>query len=297
MDWDRLRTFYTVAKVNSFTKAVDHLSLNQSSISRQIGALEDEISAPLFFRHARGLVLTEQGEILFHTVRDVFSKLAMTEAILSESFEAPRGILRIATTTGFGSLWLAPRIKEFAELYPELRVFLMLVDKENDLDLSIREADLLIRTSATQQDGLIKIPFLTSGPKIYSSAAYLAQHGIPQVLSDLDHHQLITFSDDTKDPSNWLLNVGADPQTPRTPFLCINNTLGILRAVQEGNGIAALPDYVAGQKSALVQIHLDIKEQPAMLQRFLVYPEQLLDSNRVSVFRNFLLSKVLEEKL
>src|SRR5277367_6558034 len=115
MDWDKLRIFYAVAEAGSFTHAGDALNLSQSAISRQISALEDSLKVVLFHRHARGLILTEQGEVLYHTARDVFSKLAMTEAQLSESRERPQGPLKVTTTVAFGTLWLAPRIREFLE--------------------------------------------------------------------------------------------------------------------------------------------------------------------------------------
>ncbi|MDE2240270.1 MAG: LysR family transcriptional regulator, partial [Rhodospirillales bacterium] len=93
MDWDKLRVFHAVAEAGSFTHAGDTLNLSQSAVSRQISALEEALSVPLFHRHARGLILTEQGEALNRTVREVFAKLAMTEALLAESKEKPAGRL------------------------------------------------------------------------------------------------------------------------------------------------------------------------------------------------------------
>ena len=75
--------------------------------------MEENLQVSLFHRHARGLILTEQGESLNRTVRDVFAKLAMTEALLTESKEKPAGRLKVTTTVGFGSHWLAPRVRSF----------------------------------------------------------------------------------------------------------------------------------------------------------------------------------------
>ena len=83
---------------------------------------------PLFHRHARGLILTEQGEALNRTVREVFAKLAITEALLTESKEKPAGRLKVTTTMGFGSTWLAPRLHEFLAMYPDVSVSLLLDD-------------------------------------------------------------------------------------------------------------------------------------------------------------------------
>ena len=130
MDWDKLRVFHAVAEAGSFTHAGDTLNLSQSAVSRQISALEEALQVPLFHRHARGLILTEQGESLNRTVREVFAKLAITEALLTESKEKPAGRLKVTTTHGFGSLWLAPRLHMFLEAYPEVTVLLLLDDAE-----------------------------------------------------------------------------------------------------------------------------------------------------------------------
>ena len=97
MDWDKLRVFHAVAEAGSFTHAGETLNLSQSAVSRQIHALEDSLGVMLFHRHARGLILTEQGELLNNTVREIFVKLVMTEAMLSESKDRPQGPLGRAT--------------------------------------------------------------------------------------------------------------------------------------------------------------------------------------------------------
>ena len=107
MDWDKLRIFHAVADAGSFTHAGHELGLSQSAVSRQISALEDALNVPLFHRHARGLILTEQGEVLLQTVRHVTAKLAMAEAQLVESKERPTGVLRVTTTVAFGSSRIA----------------------------------------------------------------------------------------------------------------------------------------------------------------------------------------------
>jgi DNA-binding transcriptional LysR family regulator len=104
MDWDKLRVFHAVAEAGSFTHAGDTLNLSQSAVSRQISALEEALQVPLFHRHARGLILTEQGESLNRTVREVFAKLAMTEALLTESGGVRCLLARPALAGVFGCL-------------------------------------------------------------------------------------------------------------------------------------------------------------------------------------------------
>ena len=110
LDWDKLRVFHAVAEAGSFTHAGDILKLSQSAVSRQVSALESSLKVPLFHRHARGLILTEQGELLYRTVHDVFAKLAMAEAQLSETKDRPKGALKVTATVALGSTWLTPRM-------------------------------------------------------------------------------------------------------------------------------------------------------------------------------------------
>src|SRR3990167_7613658 len=124
MDWDKLRVFYNVAESGSFTRAALRLEISQSAISRQISTLEDRMGGPLFVRHARGLILTEQGELLFRTAREVFSELALIQAQIAENMKMPAGSLKIAATIGFGTSWIAPRLHKFLAQYPEIRVTL-----------------------------------------------------------------------------------------------------------------------------------------------------------------------------
>src|SRR6267154_981044 len=190
MDWDKLRVFHAVAEAGSFTHAGEALNLSQSAVSRQISALEESLSVPLFHRHARGLILTEQGDLLYRTAREVFAKLAMTEGLLSESKDRPKGPLKVTTTVAFGSFWLSSRIKDFLELYPEIQLSLLVDDSE--LDLSMREADIAIRLSAPRQPDLVQRHLTTMHVHVYAAPEYLKKHGTPQRAEDLDSHRIIT---------------------------------------------------------------------------------------------------------
>src|SRR5262249_7458367 len=144
MDWDKLKVFHAAAEAGSFTHAGEQLGLSQSAVSRQVSALEQELAVSLFHRHARGLILTEQGDLLFRTAHDVFMPLQPASAKLTDSRERPSGDLKITTPPALGINWLVPRLDEFTALYPDIRISLIVTDEE--LDLSMREADVAIRT-------------------------------------------------------------------------------------------------------------------------------------------------------
>src|ERR1700746_3204983 len=191
MDWDKLRVFHAVAEAGSFTHAGDTLNLSQSAVSRQISALEEALQVPLFHRHARGLILTEQGEALNRTVREVFAKLAITEALLTESKEKPAGRLKVTTTVAFGSIWLAPRLHEFLDMYSDVSISLLLDDSE--LDLAMREADVAIRMHPPKQPDLVHGNLRATACRSCASPDYLKKFGTPTKAEDLDNHRLILF--------------------------------------------------------------------------------------------------------
>ena len=154
MNWDKLKVFHSAAEAGSFTHAGEQLGLSQSAVSRQVSALEQELNVPLFHRHARGLILTEQGELLYRTAHDVFMKLEAARTKLSDSREKPNGEIKVQTTIGVGAHWLTPRLGEFLDLFPDIRITLITTDEE--LDLSMREADVAIRLGQPVQQDLIQ---------------------------------------------------------------------------------------------------------------------------------------------
>jgi DNA-binding transcriptional LysR family regulator len=295
MDWDKLRVFHAVAEAGSFTHAGEALNLSQSAVSRQISALEESLSVPLFHRHARGLILTEQGDLLYRTAREVFAKLAMTEAMLSESKDRPKGPLKVTTTVAFGSAWLTPRVKEFLELYPEIEVSFIVDDSE--LDLSMREADVAIRMSPPRQPDLVQRHLMTIRNLIFASREYLKKNGTPQKPEDLDKHRIIVYGGDTRPPVpnvNWLAEVGARNGFERRPIFTVNNLYAICRAVESGLGIGAVPDFMESEMKDLVRILPELTGPE--VEAYFVYPEELRTSKRIAVFRDFLLRKVAEAR-
>ena len=293
MDWDKLRVFHAVAEAGSFTHAGEKLKLSQSAVSRQISALEESLNTTLFHRHARGLILTEQGELLNQTVKDVFGKLAMTEAMLTESKERPKGPLKVTTTVAFGSTWLTPRIREFLELYPDIEMTLILDDGQ--LDLSMRQADCAIRMAPPRQPDLIQRALMKVHVHLLSTREYLDDHGTPRSPEDLCQHNIVIFGEEARLPVisvNWLLDLCKRYKRHPRQILRVNNVYGIYRAVKSGMGIASLPDFMVREDKSLVRILTDL-EGPSN-EAYFVYPEVLRHSKRIAVFRDFLIKRIAE---
>ncbi len=290
MDWDKLRTFHAVAEAGSFTHAGDQLHLSQSAVSRQIHALEEDLKATLFHRHARGLLLTEQGELLYGTVHDVFGKLATVETILTDTRVRPSGELRVTTTVGFGSTWLTPRITRFIEAYPEIDLSIICEDRE--LDLGMREADVAIRMGMPTQPDVVKLRLFAVHTHLYAAPSYLAARGTPEKFTDLDDHDLIVYGDlapPTLRNVNWPLFMELTGHDRRKPKMQVNNIYGLLLAAEAGLGVAALPDYMVLDDAKIVRVLPDI--QGPNFDAFFCYPEELRNMKRIAAFREFLVEE------
>lgn len=288
MDWDKLRIFHAVADAGSLTHAGETLHLSQSAVSRQIRALEDSLGTTLFHRHARGLILTEQGELLFDATSAMVRKLDTTAARIKDSEEHVYGELKLTTTTGFGTLWLVPRLAKLYDRYPDLKIDLIL--EERVLDLPMREADVAIRMKEPNQQDLIRRRLLNIRMRLYATEDYLAKNGTPKRLEDLVRHRIICQNPSTPQVtsgamlSKMLLAQGS-PST-----LMVNNYFGVLQAVQNHVGIGVLPDYVATDVPGLIRVLPDIESSEVPV--FLAFPEELRTSRRVSAFRDFVLEEI-----
>jgi DNA-binding transcriptional LysR family regulator len=289
MDWDKLRIFHAVADAGSLTHAGDTLHLSQSAVSRQIRALEDSLNTTLFHRHARGLILTEQGELLFEATSSMAKRLETAAARIRDSEEEVFGELRVTTTTGFGSLWLAPRLPRFYEKYPDLKIDLML--EERVLDLPMREADVAIRMKEPSQADLIRKRLMHIRMRLYASPAYLARRNAPEKIEDIAQHRLIC-----QNPQSAQVGAGANlvqflMSHDIQSTLTVNNYFGVLQAVLHDLGIGVLPDYLTHDFPNLVRILPDIESVEVPV--FLAYPEELRQSKRVAAFRDFVQDEIV----
>lgn len=289
MDWDKLRIFHAVAEKGSLTHAGEVLHLSQSAVSRQIRALEESLAVTLFHRHARGLILTEQGELLFDATQAMVKRLDATAARIRDSEDEVFGELRVTTTTGFGTLWLAPRLARLYEKYPALKIDLML--EERVLDLPMREADVAIRMKEPSQADLIRKRLMNIRMRLYATTEYLAAHGTPETLDDLSAHRLISQHAGTAQVAAGAILVQDLMAHDIPSTLTVNNYFGVLQAVLNHLGVGVLPDYLTEDFAGLVRVLPDVES--AEVPVFLAYPEELRHSKRVAAFRDFVTDEIM----
>ena len=289
MDWDKLRIFHAVADAGSLTHAGDTLHLSQSAVSRQIRALEDSLKTTLFHRHARGLILTEQGELLFDATVAMTKRLDAAAARIRDSEEEVFGELRVTTTTGFGSLWLAPRLSKLYDLYPDLTIDLMLEEKV--LDLPMREADVAIRMKEPSQADLVRKRLMNIRMRLYASPEYIAKNGMPERIEDISKHRLICQNPRSAQVASGLALVQRLMTYNVSSMLTVNNYFGVLQSVIHGLGIGMLPDYSAQDLRSVIRVLPDVESVEVPV--YLAYPEELRQSKRIAAFRDFVEAEIL----
>lgn len=293
MDWDKLRIFHAVADAGSLTHAGDTLRLSQSAVSRQIRALEESLNTTLFHRHARGLILTEQGELLFDATVAMNKRLEAASARIRDSEEEVFGELRVTTTTGFGSLWLAPRLDKLYEKYPDLIIDLMLEEKV--LDLPMREADVAIRMKEPSQADLVRKRLMGVRMRLYATQGYLDKHGAPEKIEDIANHRLICQNPRSAQVSAGLSLIQRLMMHQETQsMLTVNNYFGVLQAVIHNLGIGILPDYITGEYNGLVRVLDDVESNEVPV--YLAYPEELRHSKRIAAFRDFVQEEIVAHR-
>lgn len=290
MDWDKLKTFHYAAETGSLTAAAEKIGISQSAVSRQIAALEEGIGVPLFQRHARGLLLTGPGKALLALTRDMAAAAMMAESALRDAREKVMGDLVVTAPVAWGSTWLAPRLARFAEQYPELKLCVLLDDREYDL-LKL-EAECAIRLWAATHADLIQRKLLSVHVSLFAAPDYLRKYGAPDTVDDLDRHRLVAYRLDQATPMrelDWAVRAGREEAVPRSAALEINNVQGMLRAVESGLGIGSLPDYMAAGNPNLVKV-LPGLDGPNF-DVYFIYPADLKRSRRIMAFRQFLLEE------
>ncbi len=250
------------------------------------------MNTTLFHRHARGLILTEQGELLFDATKSMNKRLEAASARIRDSEEEVFGDLRVTTTTGFGTLWLAPRLPALYEKYPDLKIDLML--EERVLDLPMREADVAIRMKEPSQADLIRKRLMSVRMRLYATKTYLEQNGTPQTLEEMGSHRLICQSLNSIQVAAGATLVQHLMTQDIPNRFTVNNYFGVLQGILNNIGIGVLPDYLTEDFGDLVRVLPDLESGEVPV--FLAYPEELRQSKRISAFRDFVQDEIFAHR-
>jgi DNA-binding transcriptional LysR family regulator len=296
IDFNKLVIFYHLARSGSFARAEEYTGYKQSWISRQIKDLEDSLNSKLFDRNYGSVSLTPAGEVLLEHAEKIMFEERMIKTSLTELNEdvqnKAQGHVKIATTTGTAAVWLVKYIKEFMDLYPDMR--LTVVGRDEKVDLSTQDADVMIRPFVPKSPDLVHV-YLSSYPLgLYASPDYLKKYGTPSKIKDLAEHRLIAFSKDKAisfGNVDWHLSLGCKPGETHEPFFQVNSAIGLVRVARDGLGIVSISQYQeSAQNIELVRVLPDV-EGP-MIDTYYIYPKRLAGFKRVTVLGEFLVKKM-----
>ncbi|MFN7709458.1 MAG: LysR family transcriptional regulator [Holosporales bacterium] len=288
MDLDKLRIFYFAAEAKSFTNS--ELNLSPSAISRHISDLEYRLKVPLFHRTPRGLTLTEQGEVLLMSARRIFAEVDRAIANLDELKDEIQGTLKIATPNGWIAAVIVTTLSEFMKNNPKLRLNITTTLRAPDLLLG--DFDIAVHPYIPNQPSLVQNYLASFHLKLFASPEYIAKNGMPKTIEDLDHHQLIAYSD-ADHPFNtidWHLTVGTKRGEAREPYLRVAE---LYTACAQGLGIASLAsENVLLRKEELVPVLPDVSGP--IIEGYFIYPKHLEDSKRIKVIGDYLFERAKE---
>ena len=241
-----MRLFARVVETGGFSAAGRQVGLNASSVSRQVGHLEDALGTRLLNRSTRNIGLTEAGRIYYERASRIIADVDEANAAVSELNEAPRGTLRLNVPVVFGRRYVAPHMREFLETHRELRVELNVTD--HYVDLIEEGADLAIRIGGPSQSSYIVRKLAAIDRVVCASPEYFARHGRPGHPDELAEHNCIVYRHHPGEVVWELIGEDGTFEVPVSGNFASNNAGAIAAAMEAGLGVALLPIWLVGRE-------------------------------------------------
>jgi LysR family transcriptional regulator, transcriptional activator for dmlA len=286
-----------VARHASLSAAARELNLTPPAVTKRLAQMEQRLGVRLLNRTTRSVSLTAEGELyLAHAGRILADIREMEEQVVGRG-GAPKGLLRVNATLGFGRTTIAPLISRFAKAYPDVAVQLRLTDRPLDL---VEEAfDLGIRFGALPDTRLSARKVMSNRRFLCAAPSYLKQFGEPQTLAELGAHRCILHRQNNDAPGVWRLTKGRKSESVKVGgTLSSNDGDVVLNWALDGHGILLRSEWDAQKYLAsgrLRQVLKDYRPEPADL--FVYYPSGRNMPVRLRAFIDFLVQGLNMDKL
>ncbi|AZP10885.1 LysR family transcriptional regulator [Undibacterium parvum] len=287
-----MQTFVRVVETGGFSAVSRERNTSQSSVSKQIAALENSLGVKLLTRTTRSLTLTEDGEQYFEEVRRLISEVAEAEARLRHGEQQLRGLLRVAAPVAFGLRVLMPHVRDFLKIHPNIKIDLRLND--NVIDLVEQGVDVAVRIAHLSDSGLIARCIGESRAVLVASRSYLASLpdnlAVPKTPDELRMHACIVYTERlTKNAWTFTNALGESVSVTVNGPLQSNSSEAVRSAALNGLGIAYVPiwHFEDEIKSGEMQILLPDWPVPP-LPIYLVCPSQRRQTAKVRAFSDYL---------
>ncbi len=249
---DTLAIFVEVAEQASFVKAATRLGRSPAAVSRAIAALEARLGTGLLRRTTRAVTLTDDGQRYLERARALLAGFDDLDAVVVSGQQAPNGLLSLTVPVVFGRLHVLPVVGEFLNAYPDVRMRLLLLDR--NVSLVDEGIDVGVRLGALGDSSLkaTRVGHVTRG--IYASPAYLKCYPAPQTPDDLGAHQCIAITAISASDDRWTFGRRRVSIVPRLTLSTID--AGVEAALM-GLGVVRLHSYQADRfvaSGALVEV-------------------------------------------
>jgi DNA-binding transcriptional LysR family regulator len=285
--WDKLKTFYYIAKMGNITKAAEFLRFSQSALSKSLKILEDRLQTRLFYRGTGGLQLTEKGEGLLKIVEKCYLEMQQVKEIMNEDNRL-QGNLKVNLSPEISSFFLLFHLAGFFRAYPAISLSV------EETDHILPEGNVLIHPFIKEREDLIQHPLTTITYGLYASQTYLDQFGNPQTLEDLKDHQLISSKVTNSLFSDIAFFEMTRNQEGGKLLIEINSVPARIQLAIQGLGIIAAPkDHPTIKQVNLIQILPDIPNPK--LEIYYIYPKQFEPLKRIKALGEYLKTKLNEE--
>ena len=253
-NWNDIQYFLVVAEEGSMSAGGRRLGVNQSTVSRRISALEDELKVRLFEHLSKGYVLTQTGEEFLIFAKAIEIEMTKIDQVITGADTQLAGNIRITTVESLANLVLIPIVAKFIKLHPEISVDIII--SENIISLTQRQADIALRATNSPPENLV-------GRRVIKGVTFATYGSIDYLNSMGNIEKQETFDlNDPKSPFSW---VGWDdegsgvkyygPSCPKDKVRCKFNTVTtMIEAVKAGIGIAQLPCLLGDAEPQLKRI-------------------------------------------
>lgn len=286
--WTEIELFVQVADTGSLSRAAEALDLSNAAASRHLASLEQRLGARLVERNTRRLYLTDTGREFYSRARTIVADLRDAESAVNATVLNPTGTLRITASLSFSMHHVAPLLREYTARYPNVQVHLEAANRY--MDIIDNNIDVAIRTRESEPDSNITIRRMAETRRIMAaSPGYLARHGAPRTLEELQRHKLLIYTY-ANNPNELRFSKNGITSVVTVKGLLESNDGQILRAAAlDGMGILIQPTYILYEDivaGRLVPV-LDDWDLPRLTIN-LAYPSRKHLSAKVRTFIDFM---------
>lgn len=284
-----LSFFSTLVKNGSLSATARDFDVTPSAASKWLSQLEQRLGVRLVNRTTRRIALTSEGEVYLAEGRRILAEIDELEQTVASTRAAPKGLLKVNATLGFGRSYIAPAISRFARDYPDLEVQLLLTDRP--MNLAEEAIDIGIRFGEPPDSRVVARKIGNNRRRIFAAPAYLQRHGRPQLPNDLTQHNCLILRQDDTAYGLWRFSKGRQSQTVKVRgTMSSNDGEVVLNWALDGHGILMRAEWDAARfmrNGRLEAVLEDFDLPPADI--YAIYPHKHNLAAKVRVFVDFLI--------